>query len=171
MGNFSNNKIRPEIVHRLDKNTTGLLVVAKALKTLTLLKKQIEEKTMLRKYIFYATIISQQKKIVEQAIDQDRKNKTVKMVISFSKKAKKVITEINLSENLKNNLALVECTLYTGRTHQIHVHLKFINHCAYNDNLYCKNEDKEKYGQFSHSYEISFIQPWTKKILSEQYPW
>ena len=167
LGNFSNNKIRPGIVHRLDKNTTGLLVVAKDLKTLTLLKKQIEEKTMLRKYICLChNHFATKKIVVDQAIDHDRKNKTVKMVISSSKKAKKAITEIKLLENLKNNLALVECTLYTGRTHQIRVHLKFINHCVYNDNLYGKSEDKEKYGQFLHAYKISFIHPWTKKIMN-----
>lgn len=125
---------------------------------------------MLRKYIFYATIISQQKKNCWTSNWSSRKNKTVKMDISSSKKAKKVITEINLSENLKNNLAFVECTLYTGRTHQIRVHLNFINHCAYNYNLYGKMKTKKnmvnfhtptKYHLFNHE----------QKILSEQYPW
>ena len=167
LGNFSNNKIRPGIVHRLDKNTTGLLIVAKNLKTLTLLKKQIKEKTMLRKYICLChNHFTKKEIIIDQAIDHDRKNKTVKMIVSSSKKAKKAITKINLLKNLKNNLALVKCTLYTGRTHQIRVHLKFINHCVYNDGLYVKIEDKKNYGQFLHAYRISFIHPRTKKIMN-----
>ncbi len=167
LGNFSNNKIRPGIVHRLDKNTTGLLVVAKDLKTLVALKKQIDEKTMLRKYICLChNHFATKKIIINQAIDHDRKKKTIKMVVSSAKKAKKAITEIVVLKNLKNNLSLVECTLYTGRTHQIRVHLKSINHCVYNDDLYGKVEDKKKYGQFLHAYKMSFIHPWTKKIMN-----
>lgn len=167
LGNFSHDRIRPGIVHRLDKNTTGLLVVAKDLKTLTLLKKQIDQKTMVRKYICLChNHFTTKKIIVDQAIDHDRKNKTIKMIVSSSKKAKKAITEIKVLKNLKNNLALVECTLYTGRTHQIRVHLKFINHCVYNDDLYGKIEDKKNYGQFLHAYKLSFIHPWTNKIMN-----
>ncbi|MBQ4209342.1 RluA family pseudouridine synthase [bacterium] len=160
LGNFSHNKIRPGIVHRLDRNTTGLLVVAKDLTTLTLLKKQIEEKTMIRKYICLChNHFSIKKIIIDQAIDHDRKNKTTKMIVSSSKRAKKAITEIRVLKNLKNNLSLVECILYTGRTHQIRVHLKFINHCVYNDDLYGRIEDKKNYGQFLHAYKLSFIHP------------
>lgn len=160
LGNFSHNKIRPGIVHRLDRNTTGLLVVAKDLTTLTLLKKQIEEKTMVRKYICLChNHFSVKKIIIDQAIDHDRKNKTTKMIVSSSKRAKKAITEIRVLKNLKNNLSLVECILYTGRTHQIRVHLKFINHCVYNDDLYGRIEDKKNYGQFLHAYKLSFIHP------------
>ena len=158
--NFSNDKTRPGIVHRLDKNTTGLLVIAKNLKTLVALKKQIEEKTMVRKYICLChNHFTTKKIIINQAIDHDRKNKTTKMFVSSTKKAKKAITEIIVLKNLKNNLSLVECTLHTGRTHQIRVHLKSINHCVYNDNLYGKIEDKKEYGQFLHAYKISFIHP------------
>lgn len=167
LGNFSHNKIRPGIVHRLDRNTTGLLVIAKDLTTLTLLKKQIEEKTMVRKYICLChNHFSIKKIIIDQAIDHDRKNKTTKMIVSSSKRAKKAITEIRVLKNLKNNLSLVECILYTGRTHQIRVHLKFINHCVYNDDLYGRIEDKKNYGQFLHAYKLSFIHPWTKKTMN-----
>lgn len=167
LGNFSHNKIRPGIVHRLDRNTTGLLVIAKDLTTLTLLKKQIEEKTMIRKYICLChNHFSIKKIIIDQAIDHDRKNKTTKMIVSSSKRAKKAITEIRVLKNLKNNLSLVECILYTGRTHQIRVHLKFINHCVYNDDLYGRIEDKKNYGQFLHAYKLSFIHPWTKKTMN-----
>lgn len=167
LGNFSHNKIRPGIVHRLDRNTTGLLVIAKDLTTLTLLKKQIEEKTMVRKYICLChNHFSIKKIIINQAIDHDRKNNTTKMIVSSSKRAKKAITEIRVLKNLKNNLSLVECILYTGRTHQIRVHLKFINHCVYNDDLYGRIEDKKNYGQFLHAYKLSFIHPWTKKTMN-----
>lgn len=167
LGNFSNDKIRPGIVHRLDKNTTGLLVIAKDLKTLGALKKQIDEKIMLRKYICLChNHFTTKKIIINQPIDHDRKKKTIKMVVSSAKKAKKAITKITVLKNLKNNLSLVECTLYTGRTHQIRVHLKSINHCVYNDDLYGKIEDKKKYGQFLHAYKLSFIHPWTKKTMN-----
>lgn len=164
--NFPKDDIRPGIVHRLDKNTTGLLLIAKNLKTLNDLKKQFENKTIKRAYLCLCHGHFVMKKTIVELPIIHAKNNTTKMLVSNSSKAKFAKTEINLIKNLKNNLALIECILHTGRTHQIRVHLKHINHQVYNDELYGNLEDEKKYQQYLHAYKIAFIHPTTKKEMT-----
>ncbi len=94
------------------------------------------------------------------------KDGSMKMIVSDSWKAKEAITKVNLIKNLKNDLAYVECILETGRTHQIRVHLKYINLLIYNDELYGQVEAKPEYGQYLHAYKIHFVHPITGKEMN-----
>ncbi|MCQ2747881.1 MAG: RluA family pseudouridine synthase [Mycoplasmoidaceae bacterium] len=166
LGKFSQDKIRPGIVHRLDKNTSGLLVVAKNLTVLNALQSQLVDKTLFRSYVAICHHHFNNNHIIVKAPIMRSKDGTTKMMVSDSYKAKPAITKINLIKNLKNDLAYVECILETGRTHQIRVHLKYINHPIYNDDLYGQIESKPEYVQYLHAAKIYFIHPITEKEMT-----
>lgn len=166
LGRFSNDKIRPGIVHRLDKNTSGLLVVAKSLTILNELQAQLLDKTLSRSYVAICHGHFDNHHLIIKAPIMRAKDGSTKMIVSDSYKAKEAITRVNLIKNLKDDLAYVECILETGRTHQIRVHLKYINHPIYNDDLYGCVEAKPEYGQYLHAYKINFIHPITNKPMS-----
>lgn len=166
LGNFSNDKVRPGIVHRLDKNTSGLLVIAKSLTILNDLQLQLQDKTLFRSYVAICHGHFDNQHLIIKAPIMRAKDGTMKMMVSDSYKAKQAITRVNLIKNLKDDLAYVECILETGRTHQIRVHLKYINHPIYNDELYGKIEAKPEYGQYLHAYKIHFIHPITNKPMN-----
>lgn len=166
LGKFSNDKIRPGIVHRLDKNTSGLLVVAKSLTILNALQDQLVDRTLSRSYVAICHGHFDNHHLIIKAPIMRAKDGSTKMVVSDSYKAKQAITKVNLIKNLSDNLAYVECILETGRTHQIRVHLKYINHPIYNDELYGQVEAKPEYGQYLHAYKIHFIHPMTGKEMN-----
>lgn len=165
LGNFSNDKVRPGIVHRLDKNTSGLLVIAKSLTILNDLQAQLQDKTLFRSYVAICHHHFDNHHMIIKAPMMRAKDGSMKMIVSDSWKAKEAITKVNLIKNLKNDLAYVECILETGRTHQIRVHLKYINHPIYNDELYGTVETKPEYGQYLHAYKIHFVHPITGKEM------
>ncbi|MDR0825962.1 MAG: RluA family pseudouridine synthase [Mycoplasmataceae bacterium] len=158
-------KLRPGVVHRLDRNTTGLMVVAKNAKAYKSLLDQITKRRMMRKYLALVHHNFQDKYLLIKAPIDRSKQDLLKMVVSDEPKAKLASTEITVLENY-NNGALIECHLLTGRTHQIRVHLAYIHHPVFNDALYGSNDGYGDYGQFLHAYELSFIQPTTKELLS-----
>lgn len=165
LGNFMNNTNRPGIVHRLDKNTSGLLVVAKNLDVLHQLQKQIMVRKLQRFYLCLCHNHFDKKKVTIN-LPICRKRNTNKMQVANIKNSKPAITEVKLLKNLPKNLTLVECKLKTGRTHQIRVHLSYINHPIFNDDIYGQNDNVKNYGQFLHAYKLSFIHPITKKRLT-----
>lgn len=166
LGKFSNDKVRPGIVHRLDKDTSGLLVVAKSLTILNALQDQLIDKTLFRSYVAVCHHHFTNNHLIVKAPIMRSKDGSTKMIVSDSYKAKEAITRINLIKNLKNDLAYVECILETGRTHQIRVHLKYINHPIYNDELYGQVDAKKEYGQYLHAYKIHFVHPVTGKEMN-----
>ena len=166
LGRFSRDNVRPGIVHRLDKNTSGLLVVAKSLTILNELQAQLLDKTLYRSYVAICHHHFDNNHLIIKAPIMRAKDGSMKMVVSDSYKAKEAITKVNLIKNLKDDLAYVECILETGRTHQIRVHLKYINHPIYNDDLYGQVEAKPEYGQYLHAAKIHFIHPMTGKEMS-----
>lgn len=165
LGKFSKDNIRPGIVHRLDKNTSGLLVVAKSLTILNELQAQLLNKTLYRSYVAICHHHFSNNHLIIKAPIMRSKDGTTKMIVSDSYKAKQAITKVNLIKNLKNDLAYVECILETGRTHQIRVHMKYINHPIYNDDLYGQIDAKQEYGQYLHAAKIHFIHPVTRKEM------
>jgi 23S rRNA pseudouridine1911/1915/1917 synthase len=157
-------KLRPGIVHRLDKNTTGLMVIAKNIKTANSLMMQIRKKVLVRKYLALVhTNFQDNYLLVKLPIDRNKHN-TLKMVISDDSKAKEAITEIKVLENYHTG-ALIECRLLTGRTHQIRIHLSYIHHPVFNDPLYGNYDGFKDYDQFLHAHELTFTHPITKKQM------
>ncbi|MBR2711644.1 MAG: RluA family pseudouridine synthase [Bacilli bacterium] len=151
--------IRPGIVHRLDKDTSGLMVVAKDEKTMELLSEMISKKEVERKYLAIVDgVIKENTATIDAPIGRDPSNRQ-KMAINPT--GKNAITHIKVIERFKNN-TFIECLLDTGRTHQIRVHLSYINHKVTNDPVYGEGNE---FGQMLHSYSIKFIHPITKKEL------
>ena len=155
---------RPGIVQRLDKDTDGLMVVAKNKKTADELIKQMQNNIFIKKY--YAIVhndFEDDEILINAPIIRSSKN-TTKMVVSDDPKAKDAKTKVYVIEHFKN-AAFVECELLTGRTHQIRVHMNYIHHPIYNDPLYGHDDGFGKYGQFLTSHYLQFINPTTNKLI------
>jgi len=160
--NLSNNDARPGIVHRIDKDTSGLLMVAKDEKILEILSEMISKKEVKRVYLAIVDgVIEEDSAKINAPIGRDTNNRQ-KMAIT-STNSKNAITNIKVLERFQNN-TLIECILDTGRTHQIRVHLKYINHPVTNDPVY-NSSKSTNFGQMLHSYKLSFIHPITKKEI------
>ncbi|MBQ6477639.1 MAG: RluA family pseudouridine synthase [Bacilli bacterium] len=155
------NNIRPGIVHRLDKDTSGLMVVAKDEKTFELLGDLISKHKIERHYLAIVDgVIEEDTARINAPIGRDINNRQ-KMAIT-DVNGKEAITNIKVLERFKNN-TLIECILETGRTHQIRVHMKYISHPVTNDPVY--NTSNNDFGQYLHSYKIKFTHPITNKLL------
>ena len=159
-----NGSIRPGIVHRIDSDTSGLLLVAKNDEVHNDLAKQISEKSVLRKYIALVSgVIVEDSGTIDAPIGRDKFDRK-KMAVT-SENSKNAITHFKVLERL-NNATLIECKLETGRTHQIRVHMNYIKHPIINDPVYGSRKliDKE-FGQMLHAKCIGFIHPITKEYL------
>ena len=159
-----NGTVRPGIVHRIDKDTSGLLLVAKNDFVHNDLAKQIGEKTVLRKYIALVHgVIQEDTATIDAPIGRsvnDRKKMAVTDINS-----KDAVTHIKVLERYANS-TLIECVLETGRTHQIRVHLAYIGHPLVNDPVYgLKKVDDVSFGQMLHAKTIGFVHPITGKYL------
>ncbi len=155
--------IRPGIVHRLDKDTSGLLVVAKEDLSHQNLVEHFKKRQVIKKYIALVEgKLSQEVGIIEAPIGRnyrDRKKMAVKGIA-----AKNAITEYSLKQRYKN-YDLLDINLKTGRTHQIRVHLSSIGHPLVGDQLYGVNSKLGLQRQFLHAYYLEFSHPITKKPL------
>ena len=159
-----NGDIRPGIVHRIDKDTSGLLLVAKNDDVHNDLARQISEKSVLRKYIALVHgVILEDTATIDAPIGRDV-NDRKKMAVTSSN-SKDAITHIRVLERYEK-ATLIECVLETGRTHQIRVHMAYINHPVVNDPVYgYKRQDDNDFGQMLHAKTIGFIHPVTKKYM------
>lgn len=158
-----NGKLRPGIVHRIDMDTTGLLVVAKNDYAHNHLANQLKEHTITRKYraIVYNSI-KDDDGIVDAPIGRnplDRKK------MAIVKNGRNAVTHYRVLERL-GNYTYIECQLETGRTHQIRVHMTSINHPLLGDNLYGpKNSSFNLQGQTLHAGVLGFIHPTTGEYM------
>lgn len=158
-----NGEIRPGIVHRIDKDTSGLILVAKNNKAHEILAEDFKEKRVKRKYIALVKGILQHNHItIDAPIGRDTVHRKKMMVTE--KNSKDAITHVNVLKRY-HDYTLVECILETGRTHQIRVHMSYIGYPIYNDPVYTKNKCTP-FGQFLHSSEIEFVSPLSKKELT-----
>ncbi len=152
-------EFRPGIVHRIDADTTGLLMVAKNDKAHLSLAKQLEEKTTKRKYIALVWgVIKEDTALIDAPIGRDTKDRKKMAVTDIN--AKKAITHLRVLKRFKN-ATLIEVVLETGRTHQIRVHMNYIGHPVVNDPVYGKRKLIDDTGQCLHAKEIGFIHPRT----------
>ncbi len=159
-----NGSVRPGIVHRIDADTSGLLLIAKNDMVHNDLAKQIAEKSVVRKYICLVSgVILEDTATIDAPIGRDEKDRK-KMCVTGDN-SKEAITHIRVLERY-HDATLIECVLETGRTHQIRVHMNYINHPVVNDPVYGRGKmvDKE-FGQMLHAFEIGFIHPVTKEFL------
>ncbi len=155
-------EIRPGIVHRIDKETSGLLVVAKTDKALADLSDQMKNKTVTRKYIALVEgVIPHNLGKITAPIGRDLKNRQ-KMAVT--EKGKPSITNFKVLTRYAE-YTLIECTLETGRTHQIRVHLDYIGFPVVGDPKYGRRKTQTKDGQFLHAKTLGFIHPRTKEYL------
>ena len=156
--------IRPGIVHRLDKDTSGLMIVAKDDKVHDILAEMIKNKKVERKYLALVWgVLSHEKGRIEAPIGRDPESRQTYIVTDIN--SKDSITNFKVIERFKE-VTLIECTLETGRTHQIRVHMNYIGHPIVNDPVYGKRKIINDFGQMLHSYKLSFEHPITKKVLS-----
>lgn len=177
-----NGEIRPGLVHRIDKNTSGLLVIAKTEEAMSFLAKQFFDHTVERTY--YALVWGvpkEDKGTITGHVGRSLKDRKVMTVFEDGSYGKHAVTHYKLLENI-GNVSLVKCNLETGRTHQIRAHMKYLGHPLFNDETYggnkvLKGEQFTKYKQFVsntfdvlprqalHAKTLGFIHPKTKEKL------
>lgn len=154
-----NGVTRPGIVHRIDKETSGLLMVAKNDKAHQSLSEQLQQHSVIRRY--YALVhglIPHEFGRIEAPIGRD-KNDRQKMTCT-DKNAKEAITNFKVIERFKD-MSLIECRLETGRTHQIRVHMQYIGYPVYGDPQYGLRRDDTSHGQYLHAKILGFVHPRT----------
>ena len=177
-----NSSERPGLVHRIDKDTSGLLVVAKTEFAMTFLAKQFEEKTSEREYIALVWgNVAEEEGTVTGDIARHAKDR-MQMAVVPDGEGKHAVTHYKVLERF-GYVTLVSCKLETGRTHQIRVHMKSIGHTLFNDeryggNLILKGTTFTKYKQFIdncfkvlprqalHAKTLGFVHPTTKEFMS-----
>lgn len=158
---------RPGIVHRIDKDTSGLIVVAKNDIAHELLSNQLKDKTMNREYVALVHgIINENRGKINAPIGRDLKNR-IKMAVS--KDGKDAITHFEVLERFKA-YTLVYCKLETGRTHQIRVHLDYIGHPLAADPVYGPKITLEGNGQYLHATKLTLIHPSSNEKMTFEAP-
>ena len=151
------------VVHRLDKDTSGLMLVAKDDKTHELLSKMIKNKEVERVYwVIVDGVIKHDTGTIDAPIGRDPNNRQ-KMCVT-DKCSKEAITNFKVLKRFEKN-TLVECKLDTGRTHQIRVHFNYIGYPVHGDPVYGRKSSVDSFGQYLHSKTIRFVHPITKEEL------
>ncbi len=158
-----NGTVRPGIVHRIDKDTSGLLIVAKTNAAHEALSEQLKERKALRKYWCIVNgNIKEDEGTVDKPIGRHPTDRKRMAVIEGGRDA---VTQFKVLERFGTH-TLVECTLKTGRTHQIRVHMASIGHSIANDPVYgIKKERERASGQILHAKTIGFIHPKTGELM------
>lgn len=165
-GRVGNNEdeIRPGIVHRLDKDTSGLMLVAKEDEAYYKLIEMFRNKEVKRSYKALVNgVVSEDEGTIDEPIGRHPTNRQVMTVIN--KNSKNAITHYTVLDRFPNH-TYIRADLETGRTHQIRVHMKYINHPIVGDQVYASG--KNEFGlkkQFLHSAEIKFIHPITNQLI------
>ena len=158
-----NGVIRPGIVHRIDKDTSGILVVAKNDNSHNFLSEQLRDHSMKREY--YAVVegrLKNDKGTIDKPLGRNKKDRLKMGIVEGGRRA---VTHYEVIERY-NNTTLIKCILETGRTHQIRVHMASIGHPLIGDPLYGFKKQKFKLeGQMLHAKILGFIHPTTKEYM------
>ena len=158
-----NGEFRPGIVHRIDAYTTGLLMVAKNNKSHEILAEQLSKKETTRKYIALVWgVIKEDTATIDAPIGRDNNDRKKMAVTSIN--SKDAITHLKVLKRFKD-ATLIELQLETGRTHQIRVHMNYINHPVVNDPVYGRRKLIDESGQCLHAYSLGFNHPTTNKYM------
>ena len=154
-------EFRPGIVHRIDKDTSGLLLIAKTNEVHEILADDFKNKRIKREYIALLDgVFRQGSATIDAPIGRDKQNREKMAVVEDGKHA---VTHMKVLKRY-TEYTLVSCILETGRTHQIRVHMAYIGYPVHNDPVYAKKE-ATSFGQFLHSYKMNFVHPITKKEM------
>jgi 23S rRNA pseudouridine1911/1915/1917 synthase len=182
-----NSNNRPGLVHRIDKDTSGLLVVAKTDNAMAFLAQQFHDKTSERQYLALVWgDVTNEQGTVNGHLGRDPKNRLLMTVFLDGDQGKPAITHYEVVERF-GYVTLIKCVLETGRTHQIRAHMKYIGHTLFNDGRYggdkiLKGTTFTKYKQFVdnsfkqlprqalHAQTLGFMHPETKKKMSFMAP-
>ena len=164
-----NGVARPGIVHRIDKDTSGLICVAKNDFAHNALSEQLKDHSMAREYVALVRgVIQENNGTIDLPIGrskQDRKKMSVER-----ENSKPAVTHFKVEKRFTEH-TLVSCKLVTGRTHQIRVHMSYINHPVEGDPLYCKKPTKiYENGQLLTAYKLRLVHPRTKKEMTFEVP-
>lgn len=152
-----NGVLRPGIVHRIDKDTSGLLLVAKTNEAHLSLARQLKDKTTRREYVCIVNGIIKSKSGTIDAPIGRHPTSRLKMTVTASN-SKNAVTHFKVLEYL-NNATYVSCRLETGRTHQIRVHMQYIGHSILGDPVYASKDPYHLNGQALHARLIGFTHP------------
>lgn len=157
---------RPGIVHRIDKDTSGVLLVAKTDKVHEILQDGFKNKTIKRIYVALLDgVFPNSSATIDAPIGRDKDNRIKYAVTSVN--AKEAVTHLKVIKRYSKN-TLVELKLETGRTHQIRVHMKYIGYPVHNDPVY--NKKASDFGQFLHAKSLEFDHPVTGKHMYFESP-
>ncbi len=180
------NEGRPGLVHRIDKDTSGLLLISKNERSLTYLARQFYDHSITRKYLALVWGDLAEDGTVTGYIGRSAKDRRVMDIYQDEEKGKWAVTHYKVLERF-GYVTLIECQLETGRTHQIRAHMKFLGHPLFSDATYggdriLKGTLNGKYKQFVencfelmprqalHAQTLGFIHPTTKKFLHFEAP-
>jgi 23S rRNA pseudouridine1911/1915/1917 synthase len=165
---------RPGIVHRLDKDTTGLMMVAKTDRTQTELSEAIKIRSIDRRYLTLVHgYIAPDTGLIDAPLARDPRDR-LRMAVVDHPRSKQAVTTFRVLERFMagvkdDGFTLIECKLYTGRTHQIRVHMAYIDHPVVGDQLYGARKAKADMGlerQFLHSYRLKLDHPITGEEIA-----
>ena len=167
---FKENDLRPGLIHRIDKDTSGLIVVAKTEKAKNKLARQFYDKTTERRYqAIVWGIPKNDKGIITGNIGRSLKNRQVFTVFPEGDYGKNAVTHYSVLKPM-GYVSLIECRLETGRTHQIRVHMKFIGHPVVGDKIYGVRKEKNPLinikRQALHSHYLQITHPATEEVMS-----
>lgn len=163
-----NGVLRPGIVHRIDKDTTGLLVVAKNDKAHVALSDQLRSKTVSR--LYYALVhgvIEHENGTIDAPIGRDPKDRQ-KMCVTATN-SKDAVTHFKVLKRFKEH-TLIECRLETGRTHQIRVHMQYIGFPIVGDPKYSYRKTMACGGQLLHAHQLTLVHPTTNERMVFEAP-
>ena len=163
-----NGEMRPGIVHRIDKDTSGLLIVCKNDKAHQAISRQLSDKTCHRDYLAIVHHpFSHSHGTINAPIGRDEKDRQ-KMAVT-AKNSKDAVTHFTVLKNFKD-FAYIRCSLETGRTHQIRVHMQYIGHPIAGDPKYSYKKTLDTNGQLWHACHIEFIHPTTQEKMAFDAP-
>ncbi|RRD32288.1 RluA family pseudouridine synthase [Streptococcus minor] len=157
-----NGVLRPGIVHRIDKDTSGLLMIAKNDQAHATLAGELKSKKSLRKYLAIVHgHLPNDRGVIEAPIGRSEKDRKKQAVTG---KGKEAVTRFQVLERF-GDYSLIELTLETGRTHQIRVHMAYIGHPVAGDPVYGPKKTLKGHGQFLHAQTLGFTHPKTGKLV------
>jgi 23S rRNA pseudouridine1911/1915/1917 synthase len=167
----SDNPQRPGVVHRLDKDTSGLLVIAKDAATHTALADQMRERAMVKRYLALVEgRVDPLQGEIEAPIGRDPRQRLRMTIVSEARGGRPARTHFRTLRAVSGGRTLLEVQLETGRTHQIRVHLAAIHHPVVGDTIYGRAQPPQPPRQFLHAAHLEFRHPWTDEWLTFDTP-